>query len=40
VILRLDPSFFIRKYMRGLAYRDPADLERFEIGLRIAGLPA
>ena len=39
-ILRLDPNFSIKKYAAGLSYRDPEELERFEIGLRKAGLPA
>ena len=39
-ILRLDPEFSINKYMAGLSYRDPAELARFGIGLRGAGLPA
>ena len=39
-ILRLAPSFSIRKYMAGLSYRDPAESARFEDGLREAGLPA
>ncbi len=38
-ILRLDPEFSIRKYVGRLSYRDPADLARFEDGLRKAGLP-
>ena len=38
-ILRLDPDFSIKKYMKGLSYRDPAELARFEDGLRKAGLP-
>jgi TolB-like protein len=38
-ILRLDPSFSIKKYMAGLSYRDPAVTARFEDGLRKAGLP-
>ena len=39
-ILRLDPNLWIKKYMAGLSYRDPAELDRFEMGLRKAGLPA
>ncbi len=38
-ILRLDPDFSIKTYMRGLFYRDPAESARFEDGLRKAGLP-
>jgi adenylate cyclase len=38
-IFRLDPDFSIKKYMKGLSYRDPAELARFEDGLRKAGLP-
>ena len=38
-ILRLDPDFSIKKYMRGLSYRNPADSERIAEGLRRAGLP-
>ncbi len=38
-ILRLDPDFSIKTYMEGLSYRDPAELKRFEDGLRKAGLP-
>ncbi len=38
--LRPDPNFSIKKYMAGLSYRDAAELGRFEIGLRKAGLPA
>jgi adenylate cyclase len=38
-ILRLDPDFSIKKYMRGLNYRNPAESARFEDGLRKAGLP-
>ncbi|MGI9524597.1 MAG: BTAD domain-containing putative transcriptional regulator, partial [Hyphomicrobiaceae bacterium] len=39
-ILRLDPDFSISGYARQLSYRDPAELARFEDGLRKAGLPA
>ena len=38
-ILRLDPDFSIKTYMRGLFYRDPAESARFEDGLRKSGLP-
>jgi TolB-like protein len=38
-ILRLDPDFSIKSYLEGLSYKDPAELTRFEIGLRSAGLP-
>lgn len=38
-ILRLDPKFSIKKYVERLSYRDPAELDRFEKGLRKAGLP-
>jgi adenylate cyclase len=38
-ILRLDPDFSIKNYLKGLSYRDPAELARFEDGLRKAGLP-
>jgi len=38
-ILRLDPDFSIKKYMKGLSYREPADMARFEDGLHKAGLP-
>jgi adenylate cyclase len=38
-ILKLDPDFSIKTYMEGLSYRDPAELARFEDGLRKAGLP-
>jgi tetratricopeptide (TPR) repeat protein len=39
-ILRIDPEFSIKKYSEGLSYKNPADLARFEDGLRRAGLPA
>jgi adenylate cyclase len=38
-ILKLDPDFSTKTYVRELSYRNPADLERFEEGLRKAGLP-
>jgi len=38
-ILRLDPDFSIKKYIRGLSYRNPADPARIAEGLRRAGLP-
>ncbi len=38
-ILRLDPDFSIEMYLEGLSYKDPAELARFEDGLRKAGLP-
>jgi adenylate cyclase len=38
-ILRLDPDFSIKEYMAGMSYRDPAEMNRFENGLREAGLP-
>ncbi len=38
-ILRLEPDFSIKRYVARLSYRDPADLARFEDGLRKAGLP-
>lgn len=38
-ILRLDPNFSIKKYIAGLSYRNPREIERFEGGLRKAGLP-
>jgi TolB-like protein/class 3 adenylate cyclase/Tfp pilus assembly protein PilF len=38
-ILRLHPDFSIKNYVRRLSYRDPAELTRYEDGLRKAGLP-
>jgi len=38
-VLKIDPGFSIKTYMEGLSYRDPAELVRFEDGLRKAGLP-
>lgn len=38
-ILRLDPDFSINRYVKGLFYRAPSDLARFEDGLRKVGLP-
>ncbi len=38
-ILRIDPDFSIENYVGDLSYRDPAELARFEKGLREAGLP-
>ncbi len=38
-ILRLHPEFSIKKYVARLSYRDPAELTRFEDGMRKAGLP-
>jgi adenylate cyclase len=38
-ILRLEPEFSIKRYVERLSYRDPAELARFEDGLRKAGLP-
>jgi TolB-like protein/predicted TPR repeat methyltransferase len=38
-ILRHDPEFSAKKYIGRLSYRDPAELARFEDGMRKAGLP-
>ena len=38
-ISRLNPDFSIKTYVAGLSYRDPAELARFENGLRKVGLP-
>ena len=38
-ILRIDPDFSIKQYMKGLSYRDPAELTHFKDALRKAGLP-
>jgi TolB-like protein/DNA-binding SARP family transcriptional activator/Tfp pilus assembly protein PilF len=38
-ILRIDPNFSIKKYVRELSYKDPTELLRFEDGLRKVGLP-
>ena len=38
-ILRLKSNFSVKKYVEELSYRDPAELARFEDGLRKAGLP-
>jgi len=38
-VLKLIPDFTIKKYVNGLAYRDPAENLRFADGLRKAGLP-
>ncbi len=38
-ILRLHSKFSVKKYVGRLSYRDPAELARFEDGLRKAGLP-
>jgi len=38
-ILRLRPDFSIKSYMAELSYRDPAEMARFEDGLRKVGLP-
>lgn len=38
-VLLSEPAFSINAYVRGLSYRNPADLERIAEGLRAAGLP-
>ena len=38
-ILHQNPDFSITRYMAGLSYKIPQDVERFEDGLRKAGLP-
>ena len=38
-ILEQDPEFSIKKYVAEVSYKNPQDLERFEEGLRKAGLP-
>ncbi len=38
-VLRLSPDFSIALYIKGLNYRDKAAKQRFENGLRAAGLP-
>ena len=38
-ILRQNPDFSIERYMAGLSYKNPSDMERFEDGLRKVGLP-
>ncbi len=38
-VLRIDPDFTIKEYIGNLAFRDPAEIQRFEEGLRKAGLP-
>ncbi|MGI9316382.1 MAG: adenylate/guanylate cyclase domain-containing protein [bacterium] len=38
-ILKANPNFSISEYTDNLAYRDSAEILRFEEGLRIAGLP-
>jgi adenylate cyclase len=38
-VLRINPNFSIRNYVDDLSYSDPAELIRFEEGLRKAGLP-
>ena len=38
-VLRINPDFSIGEYIGNLAFRDPAEITRFEQGLRLAGLP-
>jgi len=38
-ILRINPDFSISEYVSNLSYRDPAEITRFQGGLRKAGLP-
>ena len=38
-VLRIDPDFTIKAYIGNLAFRDPVEIQRFEEGLRKAGLP-
>jgi tetratricopeptide (TPR) repeat protein len=38
-ILRIDPKFSARAYLRGLPLRDPAQEDRRRAALQIAGLP-
>jgi tetratricopeptide (TPR) repeat protein len=38
-VLEQEPDFSIAAYAKGLAYRNPEDLERIADGLRRAGLP-
>lgn len=38
-VLKINPDFSIRDYVSNLAFRDPAELSRYENGLRKAGLP-
>ena len=38
-VIRINPDFSISEYVENLSYRDPAEVTRFEEGLRKAGLP-
>jgi adenylate cyclase len=38
-VLKINPDFSISAYIGNLAFRDPAEITRFEQGLRLAGLP-